>query len=136
MEESWKIQENTQLRRTIPSTHCWELTNLFSFFNKDFYLFILERHRKRERDTGQERSRLPAGSPMWDSILDPGTTPWAKGRRSTRCPSFHCFNPSFKRKELKHYYRVKVYSLTQLGLPEAARSQIWYIFSQSMHLNL
>ena len=29
----------------------------------------------RGRDTGRERSRLPAGSPMWDSIvgLDPGT---------------------------------------------------------------
>ena len=51
------------------------------FFFLRFYLFIHERHRVRGRDTGRGRSRLPAGSPMWDSI--PG--PWddALSRRQT-----------------------------------------------------
>ena len=34
----------------------------------------------------QRRSRLPARSPMWDSVPDPGITPRAKGRRSTAEP--------------------------------------------------
>ena len=42
------------------------------FFFLKIYLFIDERHREWARDTGRGRSRLPAGSPMWDSILDPG----------------------------------------------------------------
>ena len=44
-----------------------------------------ERERERERgsDTGRGRSRLRTGSPMWDSIRDPGVMPWAEGRRST-----------------------------------------------------
>ena len=39
-------------------------------FFKRFYLFIHERHTQRERgrDAGRRRSRLLAGSPMWDSI--------------------------------------------------------------------
>ena len=57
-----------------------------NFFFKDFiYLFMREgerereRERKRERgrDTGRGRSRLQAGSPMWDSI--PGLQDWALG---------------------------------------------------------
>ena len=45
-------------------------------FKKDFiylfiYLFINERHRERGRDTGRRRSRLHAGSPMWDLIPGP-----------------------------------------------------------------
>ena len=43
---------------------------LSSSFFKD-YLFIHERHTQRSRDTGRGRSRLHAGSLMWDSILDP-----------------------------------------------------------------
>ena len=38
---------------------------------KRFYLFIHERHTERGRDTGRGRSRLPVGSPMWDSIPGP-----------------------------------------------------------------
>ena len=39
-------------------------------FFKDFiYLFMKETERERGRDTGRGRSRLHAGSPMWDSIL-------------------------------------------------------------------
>ena len=40
------------------------------FFFK-IYLFIHGRHRERGRDTGRGRSRLLAGSPMWDSIPGP-----------------------------------------------------------------
>ena len=36
---------------------------------KYFYLFIHKRHRERGRDTGRR------GSPMWDSILGPGSQP-------------------------------------------------------------
>ena len=36
-----------------------------------FYLFIHERPREKSRDTGRGRSRLHAGSPMWDSIPGP-----------------------------------------------------------------
>ena len=43
----------------------------FCFFFKRFYLFIQERQRERVRDTGRGRSRLPAGTPMWDSIPGP-----------------------------------------------------------------
>ena len=35
-------------------------------FLKIFYLFIYARHRERGRDLGRGRSRLPAGSLMWD----------------------------------------------------------------------
>ena len=57
-------------------------------FFKD--LFIHERHTERGRDIGRgRRSRLHAGSPMWDSILDPGITPWTKGRCSMVEPPRH-----------------------------------------------
>ena len=42
-----------------------------AFFKKIFYLFIHERHRERGRDIGRGRSRLHAGSPMWDLIPGP-----------------------------------------------------------------
>ena len=38
---------------------------------------------ERDRDTGRGRSRLHAGSPMWDSIRVSRITPWAEGRCST-----------------------------------------------------
>ena len=37
-------------------------------------------------ERGRGRSRLLAGSPMWDSIPGPGIMPWAEGRRSTAEP--------------------------------------------------
>ena len=55
-------------------------------FLKDFiYLFM--RDSKRGKDTGRERSRVHAGSLMWDLILgpQPRIMPWAKGRHSTNC---------------------------------------------------
>ena len=47
------------------------------FFFLRFYLFIHERHTHRGRDTGRGRSRLHAGSPMWDLI--PGLQDHALG---------------------------------------------------------
>ena len=50
------------------------------FFKKDFiYLFMKDRERERGRDIGRGRSRLHAGSPMWDSIL--GLQDHALGQR-------------------------------------------------------
>ena len=43
------------------------LSFFFSFFLNFVYLFMGDRG----RDTGKGRSRLHAGSPMWDSILGP-----------------------------------------------------------------
>ena len=51
---------------------------LFFFFLR-FYLLIHERHTERGRDTGRGRSRLHAGSPMWDLI--PGPRDHAPSRR-------------------------------------------------------
>ena len=48
-----------------------------------FYLFI--RDRKRGRDTGRGRSRLHAGSPMWDSIL--GLRGHILSQRHTQLPN-------------------------------------------------
>ena len=55
------------------------LPGSFFFFFLIFYLFIHERHRERGRDTGRERSRLHAGSLMWDSI--PGLQDYALDQR-------------------------------------------------------
>ena len=41
----------------------------FYFFKDCIYLFMRDRERERLRDTGRGRSRLHAGSLMWDSIL-------------------------------------------------------------------
>ena len=48
---------------------------ILSFFFLRFYLFIHERPKERGRDTGRGRGRLHAGSPMQDSLQDPGITP-------------------------------------------------------------
>ena len=48
----------------------WTCFCFFCFFFKDFiYLSMRHTERERDRDTGRGRSRLPAGGPMWDSIL-------------------------------------------------------------------
>ena len=44
---------------------------IFFFFFLRFYLFIHGRHKERGGDTDRGRSRLPTGSPMWNSILGP-----------------------------------------------------------------
>ena len=67
----------------------WEAwqTSLSLFFFLRFYLFIHEKHREGGRDIGRGRSRVHAGSPMWDP-RDPGITTWAEGRPqpSTQVP--------------------------------------------------
>ena len=65
-----------------------------SFFLR-FYLFILERHTERGRDTGRGISRLLAGSQMQNSIPDHRIRPWAKGRCSTAKPPRHPNDLSF-----------------------------------------
>ena len=48
--------------------------SIIHVFFKDFFISLFmrdtERERNRDRDTGIRRSRLLAGSPMWDLILD------------------------------------------------------------------
>ena len=45
-----------------------------------------DRERERGRDIGRGKSRLPAGSPMWESILDPGIMPRAEGQHPNAEP--------------------------------------------------
>ena len=64
-------------------------------FFKRIYLFIHEIHTGRDIDGG--RSRLPVGSPMWDSILDPGSHPEPKAHAQLLSHpgilKFHNFRP-------------------------------------------
>ena len=53
------------------------------------YLFMRDTERGRDTGRGRGRSRLPTGSPMWDSSKDSRITPRAKGRCSTTEPSRH-----------------------------------------------
>ena len=73
-----------------------------SFF-KRFYLFIHESHRKRGRDTGRGRSRLPARSPMWHLIQDSGITPWAEPKADTQLLS-HPGVPKLMVLLFKHFF--------------------------------
>ena len=73
-----------------PKSYCLQVAagHLSTSGFKDFiYLFMRDTHTERERDrnTGRGRSRLPAGSPMWDSI--PGPWGHALGRRQM----FNCW---------------------------------------------
>ena len=52
------------------SSRCLPSRKSFFVFQR-FYLFIHERHTERGRDIGSGRSRLPEGSPRWDSIPGP-----------------------------------------------------------------
>ena len=72
----------TCLVNTVRSVHCFcigkrvvfILKPVYFLFLKDFiYLFM--RDAERGRNTGKGKSRFPAGSPMWDSIPDPGNMP-------------------------------------------------------------
>ena len=62
-----KVRKKEGLGKVIKST-------CNGFFKKRkktrFYLFIM-RDKERGRDTGRGRSRLHAGSPMWNSIPGP-----------------------------------------------------------------
>ena len=52
---------------------------VFLFIYFKIYLFLIDIERERGRDTGGGRSRLHAGSPMWDST--PGLQDHALGQR-------------------------------------------------------
>ena len=61
------------LTETISLLVSWHkkvfLFSVFFFFKILFiYLFMKDTERERGRDTGRGRSRLHAGSPMWNSI--------------------------------------------------------------------
>ena len=67
---SWRGQQFIIIRISI-----FFLYSSLSPFLK--FLFIHERHIERGRDTGRRRSRLPAGSLMWDLIPGSGHEPKA-----------------------------------------------------------
>ena len=94
--ETGPLSHTTHNKLKIKDLDVWPETTRFpgentlglenSIFKNDFiYLFMRDTQRGRDR----ERSRFPAGSPMWDR--DSRVTPWAEGRRSSagppRCPS-------------------------------------------------
>ena len=64
-------------------------------FLKDLFIYPWETQREGGRDIGRGRSRLHAGSPMWDSILDPGIMPSAEGGCSTTEPPRLPSSPHF-----------------------------------------
>ena len=89
------ILETTPVQQPIKHPHFYLSRCLDFIFFLRFHLFIHER--QRGRDTGWGRSRLHAGSPMWDSIPGPPRImPRAKGKCSTteppRCPRCLDFN--------------------------------------------
>ena len=57
---------------------------IFFFFLNILFFFM--RDTERGRDISRGRSRLPVGSPMWDSIPRPQDHNLSKGRRSTTEP--------------------------------------------------
>ena len=86
---SWEIWYYQNFQTTDMAFFHPKISKFFFFFFKIF-IYLSMRVRERGRDIGWGRSRLPARSLMWDSILDPRIMPWAKGRHSTaeppRCP--------------------------------------------------
>ena len=121
--EQWKRRkgEKTEHRErrccnweVTPATspgNCLSLSYGFVFFLR-FYLFIHERHRERGRDTGRGRSRLHAGSLMWDSVPGLGSHPEPKAEAEPlshpgipgHCYSNDCLSTSLSaiRREKSH----------------------------------
>ena len=62
--EHWKIM--------VFHLHSLQPADTWLFLKKYFiYFFIHERYTERGRDMGRGRSRLPTGSPIWDSVPGP-----------------------------------------------------------------
>ena len=62
------------LKSTLRLKYHYSLYSTFISF-KILFIDSWETQRERGRDTGRGRTRLPARSSMWDSILDPEITP-------------------------------------------------------------
>ena len=62
--------------RRLPPCH-WDTCDFF--FSCKYLIYLFMRERERGRDTDRGRSRLHAGSPMWDSI--PGPQDHTPGQR-------------------------------------------------------
>ena len=73
--QSWVSRIRPQAEGSAKLLGHWGCPNNFIFL---IYLFM--RPRERGSDIGRGRSRVHAGSPMWDLIPGPRTTPWAEGR--------------------------------------------------------
>ena len=91
-----KIKENIVYKVPSNTLHITDAPYklfLLRFFLRFIYSWETQTERKRGRDIGRGRSRLFTGSLMWDSIPDPGITPWANGRHPTAEPPRR---PSYK----------------------------------------
>ena len=88
--------------RTMVTTEseCGYLCLLHFILFERFYICIHERHRKRGRDTGRGKSRLPVGIPIGTRSQDPRITTWVKGICSTTEPPRHSCLLHFKRNSL------------------------------------
>ena len=62
----------------MTTTNTNKIFFVFLFFKDFIYLFMRDIERERGRDTGRGRSRLHAGSPMWDLIPDLRSGPGLK----------------------------------------------------------
>ena len=76
---------------------------IYLFIYSFIHSFIHERHRERGRDIGRGRSRLPAGSPMWNQI--PGPQDQILSRRQTTQPLSHRGIPK-QTKKINHIYVI------------------------------
>ena len=106
----------------VHKTHLGNLKLHLSFFLR-FYLFINERHTEKEergRDIGRGRSRLLAGSPMWDLMPDP----WPESKAGTQplshlgVPKLHLSKSCFWS---PRYYRCE---WTQISAPQVIMMQV------------
>ena len=87
--KSWV--RRVSLRSSFSTKNTNAVVLKFTSFKRFIYLFIYLWHRRESRDKGRGRSRLPAKSSIWDSILDHGTTPWAESKCSTTKPPRQLF---------------------------------------------
>ena len=88
---------NKRTCRGLPFLSCTELyISYYILFYFKYFIYLFMRDTERSRDTGRGRSRLHAGSPVWDSI--PGLQDHAEGRPQTAEPPRDPHISSFKEK--------------------------------------
>ena len=75
-----RIKRTLILELGMPGLHfwVWHFLFLFLFFFKILSIYSWETLKERQRHGA--RSRLPAGTPMQDSIPNSGIIPWTKGK--------------------------------------------------------